>query len=201
MRQLIVHIGPRKTGSTTIQRLLLALSAPLRAQGIHIPVTGRIGANRFSHFPLALEAARGGTALWSRLAREIRAAKCSRVVLSAEDFSSPPARAAAAVRIAELAARERLDVRAVAYVRPQWQILESEYSQRVCGRGLATRFPHFAAQQLAATDDTILDYNRVFAPFRDLFGDRVCVHPLERSSMPAGLAAHFLAQISARQHA
>ncbi len=195
MRQLIVHIGPRKTGSTTIQRLLRALSAPLRAHGIQVPVTGRIGANGFTHIRLAREAARGGHALWWRLSREIRAAKCRCVVLSAEDFSSPPARSAAAVRLAELAARERLDVRIVAYVRPQWQILESEYAQRACGRGVAARFPEFAAELLAAADDTILDYNRVFAPYRDLFGNRVRVTPLQRASMPEGLAAHFLAQV------
>ena len=61
-------------------------------------------------------------------------------------------------------------------------------------------FTRFAADMLAAGDNTILDYNVVFAPFREAFGSHVHVFPMERSSLPDGLAAHFLAQIGAPAH-
>lgn len=197
MKRLIAHIGPRKTGSTSIQRLLESCAESLRAAGIQVPGTGTIPFNRGTHIALAREAARGGHELWANLTKEIRNCRQSCFVLSAEDFASPFCRAHAAARLAELSARERLDICIVAYVRPQWQIIEAEYSQQVCGRGQKDPFPRFAARQLRAGDNTILDYNTVFAPYRMLFGERVKVFPLERSSLPEGLLAHFLAQIGA----
>ena len=195
MKRLIVHIGPRKTGSTSIQQMLAAPETPLRAHGAYLPRAGTIPANRGTHVGLAREARGGGTRLWERLADEVRATGAERVVLSAEDFSSPWCRARAARRLADFAARESCEVDILAYVRPQWQIVESEYSQRVCGRGLGAPFGRFADDLLAARDNTILDYNVVFAPFREAFGARVHVFPLEPSSLPGGLRAHFLAQI------
>ena len=200
VRQLVVHIGPRKTGSTSIQRMLATCAAGLRAHGIHVAHTGSVPTNRGKHLPLAREAAQGGTAQWARLAEEVRVTDGARIVLSSEDFSNSGCRAPAAARIAALAARESLDVKIVAYVRPQWQILEAEYSQRVCGGRVSAPFPRFVAEQLLARENTILDYNLVFAPYREVFGDRVHVFPLESAAPPEGLLAHFLARIGAPIH-
>ena len=197
MKRLIVHIGPRKTGSTTLQTLLAAHREALRADGVYVPQAGTLRTNRGTHVRLLRELVRGGTAAWNALAIEVRLAEGNCIVLSVEDFASPQHRAASAQRLAEFAARMRLDVDVLAYVRPQWQIIESEYSQQVCGRGLAMPFAEFAAQLLAAREDTILDYNRVFAPFREAFESRVRVFPLQLGSPPGGLVAHFLAQIGA----
>ena len=197
MKRLIVHIGPRKTGSTSIQRLLASRAAGLSGAGIHVPLAGRAHPGRGTHIALAREAARGITANWDRLAREIRASARDTLVISAEDFATPPYRAKAAQRLAELVAAERLDVRIVGYVRPQWQLLESEFSQQVRGGRVAAPFGAFTDRALRAGPETILDFNRVFAPYRARFGDRVRVFPLEPAALPGGLLAHFLGEIGA----
>ena len=196
----MVHIGPRKTGSTSIQRMLASCAAGLRAHGIHVAHAGSVPTDRDKHLPLAREAAQGGTAHWARLAKEVRATDGDRIVLSSEDFSNSGCRFPAAARIAALAARESLDVKIVAYVRPQWQILEAEYSQQDCGGRVSAPFARFVAEQLLARENTILDYNLVFAPYREVFGDRVHVFPLEPAAQPEGLLANFLARIGAPIH-
>ena len=195
MKRLIVHIGPRKTGSTTIQTMLASHRDALGADGVYVPHAGTIRANRGTHIRLARELVHGRPVQWECLAAEVRAAGPDCCVLSVEDFALPRYRAAAAVRLAEFAARQRLDVDLLAYVRPQWQIIESEYSQQVCGRGVAVPFARFASNLLAEREDTTLDYNLVFGPFREAFGSRLRVFPLQPGSPPGGLAAHFLAQI------
>ncbi|MCY4056676.1 MAG: hypothetical protein OXG44_01610 [Gammaproteobacteria bacterium] len=197
MKRLIVHIGPRKTGSTSIQRMLVSLAPALRAEGVHVHLPGVVPSRHRAHLGLAGEAARATSPEWTRLAGEVRAAGRDRIVVSEEDFASPRHRDLAALRLAELAAREGLDVRIIAYVRPQWQILEAEYSQRACSHRVAEPFPAFVDDMLRAGEDTILDYNRVFAPYRERFGARVRVFPLERAALPDGLARHFLAEVGA----
>ena len=117
MKRLIVHIGPRKTGSTTIQTMLASHRDALSADGVYVPHAGTIRANRGTHIRLARELVHGRPVQWECLAAEVRAAGPDCCVLSVEDFALPRYRAAAAVRLAEFAARQRLDVDLLAYVR------------------------------------------------------------------------------------
>ena len=130
----------------------------------------------------------------------MRKTDAHRIVLSVEDFSSPGYRSQASVRLAEFVEREGFDARIVGYVRPQWQLLESEYSRRVGGGGMGASFARFAKDMLLVGENTILDYNLAFAPFRELFGERLRVFPLEPAALPNGLLAHFLSQIGAPAH-
>ncbi len=81
--------------------------------------------------------------------------------------------------MAELAARADVEVDVVGFVRPQWQLLESEYSQRVGNGRERGTFSQFVGKMLDAGEKTILDYRVVFAPCRARFGDRVRIFPLE----------------------
>ena len=173
MKRLIVHIGMRKTGSTSIQNTLATRAADLRRDGVYAPRTGNVPHNRGTQRGLVRELHLARSPLWRRLAQEIHVAAEERFVLSVEDLAHPWCRTAAVARLVDFAARERLDVDVIAYVRPQWQIIESEYTKRVCGREVGTpvRFPCFARGLLAAKkSDTILDYAALFAAYRKAFG-------------------------------
>ena len=197
MKRLVVHVGPRKTGSTSIQRMLVANRDVLRARGVHPALAGAVrGGQPGSNIGL-VRAVRAGTGqadrVWARLADEIARSDARRFVVSAEDLASPEVRVAGAARLAELAQRNGVEVEVVGYVRPQWQLLESEYAQRAEGGRVGASFAEFVEAMLAAGGDTILDYGEVFGPYRALFGPRVRVFPLEPSRLPGGLPRHFLA--------
>ena len=195
-KRLIVHVGPRKTGSTSIQRMLFACRDKLRANGVHVPETG-VGQQwgHPSHLKLVahplhlnslvrfwksrLELKRKKT-LWKQLAEEIAVTDAQTFVVSAEDLSSPSSRAPSARLLAEFVAHTSVEVDVLGFVRPQWQLLESEYSQRTAGeRAGGVRFSQFVAKMLDAGEKEILDYRVVFAPYRARFGNRVRIFPLD----------------------
>ena len=196
-RCLVVHVGPPKGGSTSIQFLLAARARALAARGIHVLAGRRGGGQRGTHNHLAheLDAAPGDawTAGWVRLADEIRRSGAERFVVSAEAFAAPGRRGPCAAALRELADRERLAIRVVGYVRPQWQRVESAYAQQVSSERTALRFDAFAASMLGPAERPRLDYNAVFAPFCAAFGGSVTVYPMERARLPHGLLVHFLA--------
>ena len=132
-----------------------------------------------------------------RLAEEIAGTDAETFVVSCEDLTEPNLRVACAKLLAELATRENMEVDVVGFVRPQWQLLESEYAQQVTGGRTAATFSRFVEKMLDAGERTILDYRVVFAPYRARFGDRVRVFPLQASCMPQGLIAHFLSLVGA----
>ena len=99
-------------------------------------------------------------------------------------------RAPCVERLLSLAARQELEVHVLAYLRPQWQRIESLYGESV-KLGTTEALERFAARKLAAPADTGLDYNVILAPFCEVFGDRVKVFPLEPSRLVDGLTTHF----------
>ena len=181
--------------------MLGACAGALSAQGVHVPEAGTRHKPGCHNGLLGKIDPRGepGRPLepWTLFAREIRHVCANRFVVSAEDLAAPDDRAAAAGRLAELAAQENLDVDIVGYARPQWQLLESEYSQRVKARRIGAPFESFAAGTIAGDESSILDFNQVFAPFRRAFPGSVKVFPLEPSRLPQGLLRHFLTRIGA----
>ena len=196
-RRLLVHVGTPKTGSTTIQRTLAALEEELRRRGVHVPHAGRRGNTAFHH-ALHRPAATRASGAWQQLIAEVHRSDARQFVVSDEGLSRNPcpvaARAAARVAVAC-----DLDLDVVGYVRPQSQYFESRYAQMV-KNGYETRpFDLFASESLAprSTWRRRLDYRQLFAPWREVFGDRVAVFPLEPSRLPDGLVVHFLGQLGA----
>lgn len=196
-RRLFVHIGLPKTGSTTIQVLAYALRAELASEGIGIPRTGR-RAGRCCHNLLVRQLSGellgdSGRDLWRELAAELAAAASPSLLISAElftaggVFTTTPGRESAA-RLAQLAADLDLDVRLIAYVRPQWQYAESLYSQLVKRGFQVGRFETWLGGALRRE---VLDYGRALGPWREAFGDRLSVHAADLSESGGKLAAHF----------
>ena len=133
-RQLFVHVGPPKTASSSIQWMLKALAPELASKGVLYPGTGRnpYVANH-QHLVLSqLDARRGkwgGNDPWAALEAEIRGSPANRIVISAEGFAGTRRLMNWPARIASLAEAVDADVRIIAYVRPQYKMLESRYSQ------------------------------------------------------------------------
>ena len=202
-RRLVVHIGLPKCGSTSIQRCLPELAA----SGLYVPRTcfSRLWGNHnnlvrcLSGESYSGRPWRQPEAVWQSLRDEIRSCPSPTVLLSAELFTAAgfltgtPGEEVAA-RIAGLASACRLEVRLLAYVRPQFQLLEALYAQMAAkGRTHAT-FETFSEAVLA---DGLLDFNRLFAPWRERFDGRLAVWPLEATAAAGGLVPHFRAQIGA----
>ena len=99
-------------------------------------------------------------------------------------------------RIAAFAEAVDAEVRIIAYVRPQYQMLESTYSQRTQTRRNLKSFEVFKAEYLASGE---LDWNTTFEPWRKTFGPAsLIVTPLERSRVGEDIRLHFLRQLGER---
>ncbi len=126
---ILLHIGPHKTGTTTVQYAFHETRAALRAQGVHY-------AGRWRHSVEAAQAVRGlapkrshrhGLRQWRRLVDESRNAPDARIVISSEWFSE--ATPAAIPRIIDDLGAERVHV--VLTIRPLARILPSQWQQYV----------------------------------------------------------------------
>jgi hypothetical protein len=135
-RAILVHIGPHKTGTTTIQAAFHASREALAEQRVLYAGGGR----RPILAVLALRGARASRAdvpeigHWSGLADEARAAT-GRVVISNEAFADASPKAIA--RLVNDLGRDRIHV--VATLRPFASILPSQWQQFVRG-GLTVGF-------------------------------------------------------------
>jgi len=95
-KQLLIHGGMHKTGSTAIQEVMVANKDLLRSHGILYAQTGSrwdfgVG-ERHYHIKASMFKDLSGVRhelLWGRLYDEAEAAGCSTVVISHEGFLSP----------------------------------------------------------------------------------------------------------------
>ena len=138
-------------------------------------------------------AGNGRRGLWRRLAAEVRASGSPALLISAELFTAggvftATSGRAGAARLAEFVSELDLDVRLLAYVRPQWQYAQSLYSQLVKRGFEAGRFEAWLGGALGGG---VLDYGRALEPWRVTFGDRLSVHAVDLSGSGGELAAHF----------
>ena len=204
-RKLIVHIGLPKTGSTSIRRALTDWQALLGREGVHVAVP-RVTAR---HEALALaESCEDGSRPqpWQRLLDELNMLRRRRFVVSSELFSMQGLLQRAdsdkglsrghgcAKRFAWLAEAANVDVRVIAYVRPQHEWLEANYTQLVKKSRHSLSLHDLAAR---CADYPRFDYNEVFRPWRQAFGERLTVCPMDAAHLPDGLLAHFLRFIGA----
>ena len=99
--ELLLHVGPEKTGTTTVQTSLAASAPALTAAGTFVPLAA--GHSPGHHLPILREVvgehefqaryaySQDSLSLEATLA-ELSANRCPRMLLSAEDFSSPATR-------------------------------------------------------------------------------------------------------------
>ena len=174
----------------------MALAPKLAGKGVLVPLAGRKRFDR-NHYRLLLshkKRMRGkwvGNDPWAALEEEILGCPADRIVITAEGFAGKAASMTSPARIASLAEAIDADVRIIAYVRPQYQMLESKYSQfYMTHKSASETFAEFKARQLASDP---LDWCKTFEPWRNAFGaPSVIVTPLERSRLGGDVRTHFL---------
>lgn len=179
-RHLVLHLGMHKTGSTWLQRNLMAAAEPLRRAGAIFPRSGLMEDGyrpiRRGGFPghLGLFAAardnRDGP--WDDLHRELAASRAQTVILSCENMLAP-------VQADRDAVLDRLfrrlsgfeSCRVVALVRRPDDWAEVFWRELVCnGHRMGARsLPEF----LVDFGDLLTDLPRIFAPFEAFCGQPV----------------------------
>src|SRR5215203_2149005 len=86
---VLVHIGPPKTGTTTLQSAMHRHRKELRAHGVRYP--GRTQRHKRPSFALLGELDKEGLEIpiaeWDRLAASVRGAEEARVCVSSESFA------------------------------------------------------------------------------------------------------------------
>lgn len=170
MIELIVHIGTFKTGTTALQKFLSSNRARLLEEcNLLYPEAGEIPAG--GHHNLVYEltkswkyvAQRGG---FQELRKEVDEAAPEIVLLSAENLSSyalgnPGVAPAFGGFASTISAR----IKVICYVRPQWEYIDSYYSQGVKSGYTTCSFEDFVESSFA---EDIYDYEKVILPWESV---------------------------------
>jgi hypothetical protein len=152
--EVLLHIGPHKTGSTALQHSLHDNRDRLHTQGVHVagPRTQPMTAAMYAATGVLLSTQTSESASkWDRLLEEVRQSGADRTVISSEFFCE--ADAAHATRILEQLGPERTQV--VVTLRPLVRILASQWQQFVQNR-IVTSYPDWLEAVLTdfATTET-----------------------------------------------
>jgi hypothetical protein len=186
--RIVFHIGAYKTGTTAIQQSLVDAHETLLTRGVLYLETGRRGPGLAQ---LAKDLAFGTGPVMKTpghfaLLEELRASGASTLVLSAEDFAGWPwTRCVAWARgICEQLQPRSVDV--LAYVRPQWEYAETQYTQFVKNGKSSASFDEYVEESM--DQETRFDYMTVFEPWREASGRRLEVRPYASELMFKGNA-------------
>lgn len=173
MTDLIIHIGTFKTGTTALQKFLsLHRARILSESSVLFPRSAEIPAG--GHHNLVYEitgswkyvAGRGG---FSELAREIEGAEARTVLISAENLSAYAlGNPEVAPRFVDFAKEMGMRPKVLCYVRPQWEYIDSYYSQGVKSGYTTCSFDEFVGNALC---EDMYDYEKVISPWDSIVDD------------------------------
>lgn len=160
-KQLYLHIGTHKTGTSALQHYLSHNRDVLKAVGWLYPQSGCPGGDNYGHHEVAWSFLGRGKFDIGVLREEIDRSKCSRVILSSEgfEFCRDPRLIAQAF--------DGLDVWVVVYFRRQDDFVLSEFNQSV-KMGLYWKSLTDFANKLEGQDR--LDYFAICTRWAGVFG-------------------------------
>lgn len=195
-KELVLHIGLHKTGTSAIQKFLGDNHKSLEEQGILYPL-GIVPAG--DHNPLAwcltderyfpnrreFYVENASVDYWSKLYNVVSRNPATRIILSGEDFSliDDPG------RLAELC--KPFDTRVIVYLRRQDQYIQSVYNQMVKSYewSLTKTFEEFLGNHHLGD---IIHYDRLLKRWSEAFGkERIQVGVYDKSRLPRGLIVDF----------
>lgn len=169
MRHCILHIGGHKTGSSAIQQLFMEHQDQLAERGILYPLRGQTtGTQRNLLFELTgNKQFDPNQPTWEWLGESLQNTDCDIVVLSSENFSMLPARSRVPAKIERFFHKLDFSVQVVAYVRPQHELVNSMYAQRL---RLLNSDHHFARWAPRELTHRLYHYESLLTPW-DRSGD------------------------------
>jgi hypothetical protein len=189
-RVAYVHVGAHKTGTTSIQALLAANESTFRATGVFLPQAGRIDPASAGHHNIAWELGhdRRFNAAYGSFADaldEIAACSAPIVCLTSEDFELMHADRAALQAIRDGLAGVGYETRAILYVRPQADYLESLYATIVHDWDVV--FSTFVDNLIGAGihGSSCFEYDKLADALADVFGRRNMIVRAYDASRPA----------------
>ena len=181
-KQIILHIGAAKCGSTAIQDFLGLNSVRLRNHGIMVPsidmtVDGPIHGNHILIFEDVITNPDSEIFIQNKIIKVIESMdeeSCSKIIISAENISNKPS-------VIQFLARRDLDIAVVFYVRRQDDLIISAWHQW----GLKI-FDSFSDYLNNAVGD-LGDWNRTIESLETAFGrSRIRVRPFRRDRLLGG---------------
>lgn len=192
MRHCILHIGGHKTGSSAIQQLFMEHRDELAGRGVLYPLRGvTTGTQRNLYYQLTRGKQFDATQpTWDWLAETLKSSDCDIVVLSSEIFSTLPRLSRVPQKIARFFQRLDFDVQVVAYVRPQHEMVNSMYAQRVRLLNTAKHFAKWAPQELGLR---LYDFEAALSPWDLDERFYLTVLPYTRAVKEGGALQDFLA--------
>ena len=145
----LLHIGPAKTGTTSLQSAFHANRGALEAHGVHYAGRGTQprAAAAAAALGVRLPGHRHGLSAWPRLVEEVSTATAARVVISSETFARADDEHAAAV--IEAFGADRTHV--VITMRPLVDMLASSWQQDV-QTGSRSTYPAWLDEMLRSED-------------------------------------------------
>jgi hypothetical protein len=164
MRQLILHIGPHKTGSTYIQERLFDNSVALATLGIDYPNIGILESNHHDIAELALK--ENVPALQDLLA-PLRHSSAETILLSSENFDRLNC---GQVKLLLAALPPERQVRVIYFVRDRTDLLVSSWQESV-KHGCLLSFHEFAGPHLSHPfSSSLLNHGLILGAFASHLG-------------------------------
>ena len=184
IKQLIIHIGQHKTGSTSIQTALATGKVVCPTTSLFYP--GKNSHNNVAKTLLKLELAEQKAARFSALAKRFAKSNADIGIISAENFEF--VRPMALQKALKQFFPEHADTaRIIAYVRPHAARLVSGFSERTKNGSFNGSLADFHEWSLAK--GTFL-YHPRFDKWQSIFNGRLMLRPMVRQKLRNGDVVH-----------
>ena len=184
VKEIVFHLGDRKTGSTSIQGALASGNWTSTAGTICYPSKG-------NHNPLAKSLAarhehKFQKQRFNRVARKIAGSDADIAVISAENFESVNPQDLQKA-ITEYLPDFRENLRLIVYVRPHAERLVSGFAERTKQGGFLGSLEDF--HELTKANNTFSYLSRL-TKWRKVFGDKLEIRPMIRSLLYKDCVVH-----------
>lgn len=190
MKKVFLHIGPHKTGTTTIQYSLKKNEDRLQENKVYLPEIGRNNELIIKYDSIVGELKKRKSKIWIKLLYELEKTNADRIIISSEEFSN--------CGIEEIKRiKEYLDnykVLIIFYARRQDQRLQSLWSQAAKRPSVKNEIPFFYEWlEINGYQGINCDYFDLYKKWGTIFGeDHILIRVFEKSQFFGNLFQDFL---------